>query len=410
MNVAKNSDVIGFSEGQPQRFVDVSSQIGGAISGLERIWFTTTRHDLDLAKPKEHERFAVYNVLTTRGKHLIDPYEMWRFEAEAFHAASRLMSNVNASTDQTEFGSYGRECWERRLDLFQRISKFEDRGGIPSEKVDELAKAMSSSHSWTLAPQITTNSDESEEFYQSVRRRNIAFSSRLIGEVLLPRYMITESWRCARRVSASVKWGRFLGASAVLTGVALVLGALGYGAKPGLIASQLGLLSLCVLTCILLAGVVGGETVSQALLLRPIAAAAVGWALLITIFNSDKIFHDKGAPWWSSIVLAGLVLCYLSVEARLNGVEKLKDLAGRVAVVWMFAVVYAVLVATTICGLVLPTLRGTEWPLLSQGNEYAWFVAMTAGASLLVGAIIQVLWDDRPITAPLGRRVWRSGS
>lgn len=172
-------------------------------------------------------------------------------------------------------------------------------------------------------------------------------------------------------------------------------------------------------------------------LLRVPAAAAVGLIVLISL-------HPH---WWTGIrlswpvpvVLIGAAFGYLLIEARNHGVgpvgrlskeprtagedTRLLDRAGRWA--WLVAPGRALIItviglahsfltavigmtvlapAFTETGTVLAQVWVTDGPTAEAGT----ILLMSTAWCLATGVFSQILWDDRPITAPLAHLRWRN--
>lgn len=170
-------------------------------------------------------------------------------------------------------------------------------------------------------------------------------------------------------------------------------------------------------------GVVAGAVrrrLTALMLLRIPAAVAVGQVVLLSLTPRWWL-----APWgWAvGIGLLGIATLYLVLEARLNG-------AGRRA--WPrglalagISIGHAFVLSLVVLTFVAPSVaeRGeclTGWwsadpwsvRTLAQGcadlnggraAAPAGVLPLMTGWSLAVGLAAQILWDDRPVTAPLGR-------
>jgi len=168
---------------------------------------------------------------------------------------------------------------------------------------------------------------------------------------------------------------------------------------------------------LLAAGVVViGQAWAAAWLLRLPAAGALGLAALTTLHPDWWQDSRHWAP--AALALIAASYGYLAVEARNHGVAPAQAL-GRALGVTAIGLVHALLV--TLIGLVVivpeyaengTALSGLwdhhgvpyhQWPV-STG----WAVLLSGTAwCLAAGVFSQVLWDDRPITAPLAHLRWR---
>lgn len=161
-------------------------------------------------------------------------------------------------------------------------------------------------------------------------------------------------------------------------------------------------------------------------LLRMPAAAAIGLFMLTAMHPSwwHAAFGDSlpevspGSqpvspplgPLWVAILLSAAAYIYLLTTARNNGIKGLSAL-GRSLMVLLVGALHALMVS----------LLGLAWvvPVFSEnGAELAqgWVTHPSSGVVTLVqatawclaaGVFSQILWDDRPITAPLSHTRWR---
>ena len=111
-----------------------------------------------------------------------------------------------------------------------------------------------------------------------------------------------------------------------------------------------------------------------------------------------------------AILLSAAAYIYLLTTARNNGIKGLSAL-GRSLMVLLVGALHALMVS----------LLGLAWvvPVFSEnGAELAqgWVTHPSSGVVTLVqatawclaaGVFSQILWDDRPITAPLSHTRWR---
>ncbi|MFC0438057.1 hypothetical protein [Kutzneria buriramensis] len=156
------------------------------------------------------------------------------------------------------------------------------------------------------------------------------------------------------------------------------------------------------------------------------AAAAVGLALLLTLTTR----------WWLAVnawplgaALLAASTGYLMVEARQHGSGRLAA-ARRALVLLVLGVLHTVVLSITTLAFLVPVLADhgqclTDWwqhnpwqplPLSTAGTDScaaalstpnaappAATMLLMTGWSLSFGLAAQILWDDRPVTAPLGR-------
>lgn len=154
------------------------------------------------------------------------------------------------------------------------------------------------------------------------------------------------------------------------------------------------------------------------LLLRLPAAAAAGALILLSF--TPRWWLDAHA-WRVGAGLAVASLLYLMLETRLHGATLGRAIL-RGALIWTVGILYAAVLSITVFGFVAPSVAEqgqclvgwwTHDPFtpLSCGDRAttqtgaapAGALVFMTGWSLTIGLAAQILWDDRPVTAPLGR-------
>jgi hypothetical protein len=145
-------------------------------------------------------------------------------------------------------------------------------------------------------------------------------------------------------------------------------------------------------------------------LLRLPAAAAVGVIALVSFLPGGWLQTPR-LGWLAVVILASAACGYLLVEARNHGVTG-RALSRAVAVTAIGAA-HALMVSLVGLVAVAPTfvLNGKRLAAIwhQPGYGHAGMVLLLATAwCLAVGVFSQILWDDRPITAPLAHMAWRS--
>ncbi len=201
------------------------------------------------------------------------------------------------------------------------------------------------------------------------------------------------------------RWARRVLALAVL---AAGLGSVGFAA--GLRSHGAALLA-AVCYVFIGVGVVGfGRDWAAPWLLRLPAAAAIGIIALISFLPGGWLFRPLHG-WVAAAALGGAAFSYLVVEVRNHGVAGLA--VPRALAVLGVGAVHALMVS--LVGLIAiapafdPHARGLAGMWDHPGYGHAGMVLLLATAwCLAVGVFSQVLWDDRPITAPLAHVSWRS--
>lgn len=223
---------------------------------------------------------------------------------------------------------------------------------------------------------------------------------------LLPRFAIATVARLALYDDdPSRQRARRLSAAAI---VATALGAVGCAA--GLqVHPAVWLAAACY--ALICAGVVWLPGSWSAMwLLRMPAASAVG-LFALTAFMPGGWLQKPPGGWAAAAVLTAVSFGYLLVEVRNHGVARLAAV-GRALLVVVAGAVHALLVSLLGLVVVAPALvaNGSQmsgiWSKPGYGHAGV-VLALAAAWCLTVGVFLQVLWDERPITAPLAHLSWR---
>jgi hypothetical protein len=144
-------------------------------------------------------------------------------------------------------------------------------------------------------------------------------------------------------------------------------------------------------------------------LLRMPAAAAVGIIALLSVLAGGWL----GTPHvglLASLVLIAVATGYLAVQLRQHGIERWA--LTRALAVAAIGTGHALMVSLIGLVYVAPAFALKEKSLASlwssPGYWHTGLVLLLATAwCLAVGVFSQILWDDRPITAPLAHTSWR---
>ncbi len=212
------------------------------------------------------------------------------------------------------------------------------------------------------------------------------------------RFMLADMWK-----TSNSPWKRatmFLAICAVLSGLLAVLTWI-----------PLYLFFSILVACLgsLVGGIVwskDGEMHSYPFLVRFGAGTALGSAAVVTMRAGwlDNISNPgQGHEWRPWLVVAGLFIAgwvYLIVEARFHGTKPAASLR-RASVVWLVGLSWAVVIATVDVVAIAPIFT-EDYLEFSNESSRLWAFAITALASLDFGIFLQVLWEDRPVTYPLG--------
>jgi len=234
-------------------------------------------------------------------------------------------------------------------------------------------------------------------------------SLRSATAVLLPRH----------RVTRFLPW---LFPLAALGVVGIFIGTLVVGAYWVATLVQVAVCSALVLLALglVVAGAMPSRLIGLALLRIP-AAAAVGQVVLLSL-TPRWWLAPQG--WTIGAALLGIALLYLVLESRLHGARR-RWAYPRGVVIAGIGALYAFVLSLVVLAFVAPSVaeRGeclagwwlaNPWsarPLLERCAELngghaaapAGVLLLMTGWSLAVGLAAQILWDDRPVTAPLGR-------
>ncbi|MGW0084532.1 hypothetical protein [Streptomyces sp. NPDC003393] len=166
----------------------------------------------------------------------------------------------------------------------------------------------------------------------------------------------------------------------------------------------------------LIAGVVkNGPVWATQWLLRFPAAAAFGLFGLLTLpMNWWSDPHPKWAVAPAALVLAAA--SYLVIEVRNHGVrglQALKRAGGVLAVGAVHAFLLSLIVLVAVAATYTESVPGdgrSPFTELWNTTGLAWQTLTLATAwALAIGVFSQILWDDRPITAPLAHLTWHDG-
>ncbi len=322
-----------------------------------------------------------------------------RFSREAFRSGLQAFTH---SEDSVELGLV---CWGERREylhvlLSHESSAYLTDGSDIDNEVDHLLYDGKTLRYLTIRDFDST----------LVEQRNIALFEQVVSELVLPRYR----WWLALRVAYQTTRGRVRVGVAVLGVASCVLFAasitlLAKGTTGRAIAGWISVISLGTL---LLAAFIGGPLTMHALCLRLLASCAVGQAIVTAFLIDNDSFKatDRTSTelWAPPVALLLVIFLYLLLEARLHRVPPAAALR-RVCWVLGLGSCYALTLGCVIVSLVLPGFRADDrWLGTQEGMPFASMLVTVSLMGLLVGLLTQVLWDDRPITAPLGRKRWNT--
>jgi hypothetical protein len=229
-----------------------------------------------------------------------------------------------------------------------------------------------------------------------------------------------------RAVSADVIDLHLLPRFALLAVARLVLDADGRALFAGVVAAagiaavvsvallHVRLAALLAAVCyglICLSALLPGRGLGPMWLLRMPAASAVGFVAIMAMMVGGWLVPSVSDWWYAPLGLGLASFGYLVVEARAHGVGPVAALA-RSSAVWFVGAVHAVLVGVIGLVVVAPAFTAGSGKLAHLWSDPVYargglVLALTAAWCLTVGVFSQILWDDRPITAPLAHMSWR---
>jgi hypothetical protein len=295
-----------------------------------------------------------------------------------------------------------RRTWQRYLDAYQSHPLLSQAS--PGELEAEL-RALVFREQVRRAPLVLSVRPLAERAAPTAEDR--ALGEETLERHLLPRFdmagatilgLFDDSHR-GRRVRTTVA------AAAALTGLAAVGCAAALEIRPAA-----ALAAACYL--LIGVGVVGwGVAWAAPWLLRLPAAAAVGIIALVSILPGGLLDTPPGG-WLAALALTAAACGYLVVQARNHGVAA-RSLWRAVAVTAIGAA-HALMVSLLGLVVVAPAFvqDGQKLAAIWHHPSYrhaALVLVLATAWCLAVGVFSQILWDDRPITAPLAHLSWRSG-
>lgn len=227
-----------------------------------------------------------------------------------------------------------------------------------------------------------------------------AVAEQLVRQLLLPRFDLVASYRVLRAAGSrrlttgTVTWLLLLVVAAVIPWVSLA----GLGKLEDEVRVAASMAPYCAM--LVLAVAVHPSAVHVSCLRLP-AGALLGLAVFLPFIDGPLDAAGGAVPAGA----AGLLVAYgyLLVEARSHGVPAVAAL-WRVARVVVLGLLHAVAVTAAVLTGVMPVLSST-WAGVGAEALHA-TVWLGASAGLVIGVVLQVLWEDRPITYPLAHLEW----
>lgn len=364
--------------------------------------FSFTASDVDLLRPLAARLRMIALTEPVRA-------EVWRIEPVGRHRA--LVTQAFGADTLHELvarAQHARSTWLGLLDTYQSHPLL--AGMAPEDLEREVRLVLFTDD--TSTPLVL-----SAESYLAggaqPRPHDIAVTMEAVERHLLPRMMVTQVVGLASRI----RYGRPASALAVAAAlIAIAATVAGWqewhptGPRPAwyVIAAVAATTAYVVIA--------GGswwlgQLWAAQWLLRLPAAAAVGLFVLVTL-NPAWIYQGQN-PAPVLLLLPAAAMGYLLVEAGNHGVSR-RAAIGRAALVTAGGAVHALLISLIGLVLVAPVFVEDGSKLSEMWRaEHSWPAQRTlllAGAwCLAVGVFSQILWDDRPITAPLAHLSWRDG-
>lgn len=283
---------------------------------------------------------------------------------------------------------------QARLDWALHLVNHEEHAalrGFPAAVIDTELRALSR----PTRPPTSADSAPSEEEGR--------FRVWLAQEAYLPRFMLDAAWAAVRPpvlVWPILALLALVGFSPLVTlawpGIQTDTALTAAAAAAGLTYLAVGLL------------IIHRPETAALWCLRLPAGAAIGIVALISVDNDWAT--TTGLTWLSaSLVLLAVTIGYLITEAVGHGVPRGRTLFSRVLTISVLGYAHATAVAVITLVVVVPAVKPTLHNTLSTPNALAIGPATVLASSvgLAAGVLLQVLWDDRPVTYPLSHLPWR---
>jgi hypothetical protein len=359
--------------------------------------------DTELLRPLAARlRFLVLSEpMRWRGR----PDAWWAWEPDQVFGASGVLDRT---LGERSWGLVAGRCQESRRIWQQCLDAYQSQPLLSQARPGELEaelRALVFSEQIRHAPLVLSVRPLAEQ--APATAEDTAVAEEITERHLLPRFDI-----------ASVAILGVYGAShrrALPRTVAAAITALaGLAAVACAVSLQIPAATALAAACYVLIGagaVMYGSAWAAPWLLRLPAAAAVGIIALVGILPGGWL-DPPPAGWLAALALAAAACGYLLVQARNLGVAGIS--LWRAAVVAAIGAAHALMVALIGLVVVAPAFiqdgRGLSGVWHHPRYSHAGTVLLLATAwCLAVGVFSQILWDDRPITAPLAHLSWRSG-
>lgn len=292
-----------------------------------------------------------------------------------------------------------RAIWHRYLDEYRSHPELAE---LPSCRLEhelrQLAFRSEDNRLLTLS-----GADLSREAGPTARDRSTALD--LVEGHFLPRFMLPEVAAVAWQFGARHRARQALAALVAATAVAAVV--VSVWSSPHVAA----FVAAGAYALVGIGGLVFGRAWSALWLLRQPAAGAVGLVALVSL--TDKWWNHPSVAQTATatIGLGAAAFGYLVVEIGNHGVA-IRHCVVRAFRVLSVGAVHAWLVSLVGLALVAPAyaVNGNRLRSALDSARGPLVLGLATAWCLAVGVFSQILWDDRPITAPLAHLTWRRGS
>jgi len=224
----------------------------------------------------------------------------------------------------------------------------------------------------------------------------------VLRELLLPRFAARASWRVARLLHPAWLLALPLALWAAAPAVVVALVALAVWVVPLRLAgvgavTAAAWIGLAGYAFAALATILAGPSASYLYGFRIPSGVALGLSVLVALAPAQ--WRDGPHPLLVGL-FAGAAFLYLAIEARNHTVAPWWVPLRRAGLILVLGLAHGVAVAAPVLLWVAPVFTpGFAMPEVL--SDAAGLLALAASAGLALGVILQVLWDDRPITYPL---------
>ena len=247
----------------------------------------------------------------------------------------------------------------------------------------------------------TDNEDKTE-----LTERRLRVVDAVTSRHLLPRFDIAGAGQAVQNVHG------WLAPATWLAGASMLALSVVFAGRANLAAAVL--IALAAYAGVVVIAAAKGAMVLHPLCLRASAGAVLGAFALFAVDGWEQ--HVVGFDPSLHLGLMLAPLAYLLVEARQRQ-QQTGVAFGRAVVVYLAVTLQSAAVAVIAVGVAGPTFLSNGNVSLVEGNmsrtwliqswqSRMYLVMFVAGAAATAGTFLQVLWEDKSITAPLSRFTW----